>query len=157
MAFYYRFVVPNRSFIELDRRLPIEHSLNAHFSEYVSLQWEKMCREAVSGNMVNGVVYGLAKRWWGPVLNEDRKPIQIEIDVMAESLDKKYLLVGECKWTNEENGKALTNELLRKVNLLPFAKDYEIIPMLFLKNRPIDDLGNVMLPEDVIEFERRGL
>ncbi len=157
MAFYYRFVVPNRSFIELERRMPIEHALNAHFSEYVSLQWEKMCREAVSGNMVNGVVYGLAKRWWGPVLNEDKKPVQIEIDVMAESLDKKYLLVGECKWTNEENGKSLTNELLRKVNLLPFAKDYEIIPMLFLKNRPIDDIGNVMLPEDVIEFERRGL
>ena len=36
MAFYYQFVVPNRSFIELGRRLPIEQTLNAHFSEYVS-------------------------------------------------------------------------------------------------------------------------
>ncbi len=24
---------------------------------------------------------------------------------MAESLDKKYLLVDECKWTTQENGK----------------------------------------------------
>ena len=121
MAFYYQFVVPNRSFIELGRRLPIEQALTAHLSEYVSMQWEKLCRYAVTGNLVNGVVYGKAKRWWGSVLNEDKKPEQVEFDVMAESLDKKYLLVGECKWTTQENGKQLTAELLRKANLLPFA------------------------------------
>lgn len=150
MAFYYQFVVPNRSFIELGRRLPIEQALTAHFSEYVSMQWEKLCREAVTGNLVNGVVYGKAKRWWGSVLNEDRKPEQIEFDVMAESLDKKYLLVGECKWTTQENGKQLTTELLRRANLLPFAKKYTIVPMLFLKNATKDDAGNAMLPENVV-------
>lgn len=150
MAFYFQFVIPNRSFIELGRRLPIEQTLNAHFSEYVSMQWEKLCRDAVTGNFVNGIVYGKAKRWWGSVLNENKKPEQMEFDVMAESLDKKYLLVGECKWTTQENGKQLTDELIRKANLLPFAKAYTIIPMPFLKNRPKDDTKHVMLPEDVI-------
>lgn len=154
MAFYYQFVVPNRSFIELGRRLPLEQALTAHFSEYVSIHWEKLCRDAVTGNMVNGIVYGKAKRWWGSVLNEDKKPEQVEFDVMAESLDKKYLLVGECKWTTGENGKQLTAELLRKANLLPFAKSYTIVPMLFLKNAPKDDAGNAMLPEKVIEMMR---
>ena len=152
MAFYYQFVVPNRSFIELGRRLPLEQALAAHFSEYVSMHWEKLCRDAVTGNMVNGIVYGKAKRWWGPLLNEDKKPEQIEIDVMAESLDKKYLLVGECKWTNQENGKQLTAELLRKANLLPFTKNYNILPVLFLKNAPKDDVRNTMLPESVVEL-----
>ena len=152
MAFYYQFVVPNRSFIELGRRLPLEQALAAHFPEYVSMHWEKLCRDAVTGNMVNGIVYGKAKRWWGPVLNEDKKPEQIEIDVMAESLDKKYLLVGECKWTNHENGKQLTAELLRKANLLPFAKNYKILPVLFLKNAPRDDVGNAMFPENIVEL-----
>ena len=152
MAFYYQFVVPNRSFIELGRRLPIEQALTAHFSVYVSMQWEKLCRDAVTGNMVNGVVYGKAKRWWGSVLNEDKKPEQVEFDIIAESLDKKYLLVGECKWTTQENGNQLTNELLRKANLLPFAKNYTIISVLFLKNAPKDDAGNVMLPEYVIKL-----
>ena len=152
MAFYYQFVVPNRSFIELGRRLPIEQALTAHFSEYVSMQWEKLCRDAVTGNLVKGVVYGKAKRWWGSVLNEDKKPEQAEFDVMAESLDKKYLLVGECKWTTQENGKQLTAELLRKANLLPFAKNYTVVPMLFLKKAPKDDVGNAMLPEDVVEL-----
>ena len=152
MAFYYQFVVPNRSFIELGSRLPIEQALTAHFSEYVSMQWEKLCRDAVTGNIVNGVVYDKAKRWWGSVHNEDKKPEQVEFDIIAESIDKKYLLVGECKWTTQENGKQLTAELLRKANLLPFAKNYTIIPVLFLKNFPKDDAGNAMLPEDVIKL-----
>ena len=152
MAFYYKFVVPNRSFIELGRRLPIEQALTTNFSEYVSMQWEKLCRDAVTGNLVNGVVYGQAKRWWGSVLNEDKKPEQVEFDVMAESLDKKSLLVGECKWTTQENGNQLTAELLRKANLLPFAKNYTIVPVLFLKNAPKGDSENVMLPEDVVEL-----
>lgn len=152
MAFYYRFVAPNRSFIEIGRRLPIEQALAAHFAEYVSMQWENFCRSAVTGNLVDGVVYGKAKRWWGTVLNKDKKPEQVEFDVMAESLDKKYLLVGECKWTTAENGKQLTAELLRKANLLPFAKNHTLIPMLFLKNTPTDDIGNAMLPQDVVGF-----
>ena len=152
MAFYYKFVVPNRSFIELGRRLPIEQALTTHFSEYVSMQWEKLCRDAVTGNLVNGVVYGQAKRWWGSVLNEDKKPEQVEFDVMAESLDKKSLLVGECKWTTQENGNQLTAELLRKANLLPLAKNYTLVPVLFLKNAPKGDSENVMLPEDVVEL-----
>ena len=152
MAFYYQFVVPNRSFIELGRRLPIEQALTAHFSEYVSMQWEKLCRDAVTGNLVNGIVYGKAKRWWGSVLNEDKKPEQVEFDVMAESLDKKYLLVGECKWTTQGNGKQLTAELLRKAILLPFAQNYTIVPVLFLKNAPKDDARNAILPKDVIEL-----
>ena len=152
MAFYYQYVVPNRSFIELGRQLPIEQALNAHFSEFVSMQWEKLCRDAVTGNLVNGVVYGKAKRWWGTVLNEDKKPEYVEFDVVAESLDKKNLLVGECKWTTQENGKQLTAGLLRKANLLPFAPNYTIVPVLFLKNVPKDDVGNAMTPEIVIEL-----
>ena len=152
MAFYYQFVVPNRSFIELGRRLPIEQALTAHFSESVNMQWEKLCRDAVTGNLVNGVVYGKAKRWRGSVFNEDKKPEQVEFDVMAESLDKKSLLVGECKWTTGENDKQLTAALLRKANLLPFAKNYTIVPVLFLKNAPKGDSENVMLPEDVVEL-----
>jgi len=154
MAFYYRFVVPNRSFIELDRRMPIEQTLSAHFPEYVSMQWEKLCRDTVTGNFINEVLYDKAKRWWGAVLDEDGKPEQVEFDVVAESIDKKYLLVGECKWTKKENGKQLTAEILRKAGMLPFAKNHTIVPVLFLKDIPQDDIGNALLPEDVIALMR---
>lgn len=152
MAFYYRFVVPNRSFIELGRRLPVEQALNDHFTGYVGMQWERMCRDAVSGNVVDGVVYGRAKRWWGTVLNENGKPEQVEFDVVAESLDKKYLLVGECKWTTAEDGKRLASELVRKAGMLPFAKDHVVVPVLFLKSAPKNDAANVKLPGDVVRL-----
>lgn len=154
MAFYYQFVVPNRSFIELSRRMPIEQALNAHFSEYVSMHWEKLCRDAITGNLIGGVVYGKARRWWGSVVNEDGKPEQVELDVVAESLDKKYLMVGECKWTVQENGKQLTATLLRKAKMLPFANKYTIVPMLFLKNKPTGDVGNAMLPPETVDLLR---
>lgn len=154
MAFYYQFVVPNRSFIELQRPKPVEQALKAHFSEYVSLQWESLCREAVTGNLIDGVLYGEAKRWWGAVLNEDKKPESLELDVVAESVDKKYLLVGECKWGSQENGKQLTAELLRKARLLPFAKNHKIVPVLFLKTKPKEDVGNALLPKQVIALNQ---
>ncbi len=150
VSFYYKFVVPNLSFINLDRRQPIEQTLTAHFSEHLGMQWEKMCRDAVTGNNVCGVFYGKARRWWGSLINEENKAEQMEIDVVAESLDKKYLLVGECKWSAQTDGKKLTKELLRKVHLLPFAEGHTIVPMLFLKHKPKDNAENVLLPKDVI-------
>lgn len=152
MSFYYQFVVPNRSFIELGRYMPIEQALNAHFSEYVSMHWEKLCRDAVTGNVVDNVLYGSARRWWGTVMNEDNKPESIEIDVVAESLDRKYLLVGECKWTSQENARQLMSGLTRKSRLLPFAGGHVIVPFLFLKMSPMEDVGNVLLPRDVIDL-----
>ena len=154
MAFYYRFVVPNLSFIELGRSKPMEQAIEAHFAEYVSLQWERLCRDAVTGNLIKGVLYGEAKRWWGAVLNENKKPEQIEMDVVAESIDKKYLLVGECKWGSQENAAQLTEELLRKAHLLSFAKNHKIVPVLFLKNKPKQDAGNVFTPKQVIALSK---
>ena len=49
------YFLADRSFIELGRRLPIEQALAAHFSEYVSMHWEKICRDAVTGNMVENI------------------------------------------------------------------------------------------------------
>ena len=160
LAFYYQFVVPNRSFIELGRRLPIEGELKSQFARYVGMQWEKMCRDAVTGNIVNDVIFGKAGRWWGSVINEDKKPEQIELDVVSESLDKKYLLVGECKWTNQENGRQLLAELTRKGKLLPFAANKIIMPVLFLKSKPLDadefqmgdNGGSIILPKDIMKL-----
>lgn len=157
LAFYYQFVVPNRSFIELGRSMPVEVLLESQFADYVGLQWEAICRNAVTGNMIDGVLYGVAYRWWGSVLNEDRKPEQIEIDVISESLDKKYLLVGECKWTEPENAPYIFAKLKRKANLLPFAANHIVVPVLFLKSEPldlarIDPEVRIFFPSEVIDL-----
>jgi hypothetical protein len=151
MRFYFRFIVPNRSFIELGRIKPILSTYENQFSAYVSQYWEKISRESVSGNEIDGITFGIARRWWGNVSRTEK----IEIDLIAESLDKKYLLVGECKWTAGENSDLLLSELKAKAGKLPFAKNHIIVPKLFLKTKPIGDIKEVLLPANVIQLMRQ--
>lgn len=148
MNFYFRFIVPNRSFIELGRIKPILSTYEKEFTSYVAYYWEKLCREAVSGNEVDGITYGIARRWWGSVSRTEK----IELDIVAESLDKKYLLVGECKWTTGENSDRLLSELKAKAGKLPFAQNHIIVPKLFLKQQPSGSSSDVLLAADVIHL-----
>lgn len=150
LSFYYRFVVPHRSFIELNRMQTIEHAINQQFTSYVGMHWERLCRDAVTGNTYQGILYGQAKRWWGALTDAAKTPA--EIDVVAESIDRRFLLVGECKWTKQEDAERLTDELRRKAELLPFAKQHTIVPVLFLKHPPLHDQGNTILPQDVLQW-----
>jgi len=151
MSFYFRFIVPNRSFIELGRITPILSTYENQFAAFVAQYWEKLCREAISGNVIDGITYGIARRWWGNVSRTQK----IEIDIVAESLDKKHLLVGECKWTTGENSDRLMSELKAKAEKLPFAKDHIIVTKLFLKNQPLGETKDVLLPSDVILLMRQ--
>ncbi len=149
MDFYFRFIIPSRSLIGLGRTQRVEQRISSEFSRYVSLHWERLCRNAVSGNELFGHVWDAASRWWGNVSETER----IELDVVAQSEDKKHLLVGECKWTESENAVSLQNHLVEKAKKLPFAKDKDIIPVLFLKHPPINEgESNVLLPADVIRW-----
>ncbi|HSV88887.1 MAG TPA: ATP-binding protein [Bacteroidales bacterium] len=147
MEFYFRFVVPNRSLIELGRTEVVMEEVVQRFNAYVSMHWENMCRRAISGQELMGKRYGLASRWWGNILRNQ----QMEIDVVAESTDGKCLLVGECKWSAGENADKLLKQLLEKANKLPFAANKEIVPVLFLKNHE-KAAENILLPERVIEM-----
>lgn len=147
--FYFTFVVPNRSLIEIDKGNLVLQRLAERFPGYTSFWWEKLCRQAVSGSEVNGFIFGYARSWWGNVSKDER----IEIDVIAESSDGKALLVGECKWTESENAARLIYELEEKVQKLPFAKGKTIIPCLFLKTNPVDKITQrVFLPDDIVNM-----
>ncbi len=129
IGFYFRFIVPNRSLIELGRTDAVMEEILKRFNGYVSWHWENMCRKAVSGQVIMGKRYGLSARWWGNISREE----QLEIDVVAKSTDGKSLLVGECKWTENENTGHLLKILTEKGKKLPFSRDKEIVPVLFLK------------------------
>lgn len=155
MDFYYTFIIPNMSSIGRGRRSYVMEDIEDGFPGYVSRHWEYLCREAVSGNRLLGYRWGEASRWWGTVKTDDGMRA-MKFDVMAESTDKKALLVGECKWTNPEMAVELHATLIEKARALPFAKNMDIIPVLFLKNRP-KDLSrateiNILYPEDIIRM-----
>ena len=153
LYFHYKFVPANRSFIELGRTAIINNLLDRRLPELTGYWWERLCRDAVTGNTLRGVTYTEARRWWGQVL-VDGEYKDMELDVVAESLDKKHILLGECKWTSCENGRLLTNELRKIVPALPFTKNKEVEIVLFTKTTPHDDMGNSVLPQEVIELCR---
>lgn len=153
LYFHYKFVPANRSFIELGRTELINKLLDQRLPELIGYWWERLCRDSVTGNTIGGITYSEARRWWGQVL-VDGEYKEVELDVVAESLDKKHILIGECKWTSGENGRLLTNELKNIAPYLPFVMDKKIEIVLFTKNTPNDDVGNTLLPQDVIALCR---
>ncbi len=147
MDFYFSFVVPNRSLIELGRTDAVIEAFEKRFNTYVSWHWENMCRKAVSGQIVMGKRYGKASRWWANISRNE----QMEIDVIAESTDGNSLLIGECKWSDNQNTVQMLKQLREKAKKLPFDANKEIVPVLFLKNNE-KSAENILLPDQVIEM-----
>lgn len=156
LSFYYRFVSPYNSLLELGRYTIVNEVIHAQFNQLVGDTWEYMCRQYVSGNIVNDVVYKEASRWWGKVYNAHNKESEMaEIDVVAESMDKRHILIGECKWTQQEDPVRLLHRLQRLVPALPFIKKGQQVQFaLFLKHTPSTELPNavqIFMPADVLE------
>lgn len=147
MSFFYRYVIPNRSLIGLGRSEMVCKMIEGSLSEFVGARWEILCRHAVSGNMIDGTVWNVASQWWGSVSRDK----SVELDVVAESQDKKKVLIGECKWTEGEYAERLLENLKERSRLCPFIKGREVTYVLFLKRPAMDGVTqNVFLPQDVI-------
>lgn len=145
LSFHFKFVSANRSFIELGRRAPINIMLERDLPGHFGYWWEHLCRDAVSGNYIDGVLFGEARRWWSK---------DVELDVVAESIDHKTILIGECKWTEGENGRLMTRTLERIAANLPFTAGKNVMFKLFTKVLPDEDQGNAILPEAVINAHK---
>ena len=158
MAFYYRFIEPNKSMIALGRGNIAKKYIEDGFNGHVAEVWERLCQLAVSGNEIEGHTWGAASRWWGkvPVFEEGKKtPVsneELEFDVVAEDLyDKDTILVGECKWTAPDYADRLLEKLKKKVSVAPFAQGKNVKYILFLREKPLPGSQNckIMLPDDV--------
>ena len=145
---------PYNSLLELGRYAVVEEVIRNRFCQFVGDTWEYMCRQYVSGNIVGGITYKAASRWWGKVQTATGENEMVELDVVAESLDKKHILIGECKWTQQEDPNRLLHRLQSVTPLLPFVKKgQQVHYALFLKHTPTDVYaGDVIIctPTDVL-------
>lgn len=156
LGFNYRFVAPYKSILELGRTEAVLNLIKAQFSGYVGNCWEHLCRQYVSGHIVDGIAYNMASRWWGKVFTgENRNGEMTELDVVAESMDKKHILIGECKWTNKEDALRLVNSLDAKIKYLPFIKKGQSVHVvLFLKNEPQNkEAAKILYPADIVQAQ----
>ena len=155
LEFNYKFVAPYRSILELGRSETVLSIIQSQFSGYVGDCWEHLCRQYVSGNIIDGIAYNIASRWWGKIFTEENKNGEmVELDVVAESIDKKHILIGECKWTNKEDAQRLAFSLEAKTKYLPFIrKRQNVHVILFLKNEPHNkDAARILYPADIVKM-----
>lgn len=155
LRFHYQFIVPYRSVLELGKIDTVMQVVHAQLPQFFGQCWELLCRDYVSGNVIDGIPYNMASRWWGKIFPpEDKEGKMVELDVVAESMDKKHVLIGECKWTHDEDANRLMDTLSQKAKYLPFIKKgQEVHLVLFLKEAPIfiNENTKVVLPDEVMK------
>ncbi len=146
--FYFSFVAPNLSKLELDMKDQVYKSIRTSLFHFIAAEWESICRKCIPMKPLNGIDFDICFRWWGNNMNGE----QMELDIVGESLDKKYLLVGECKWGKVIKSKQLLKKLKDKALLLPGAKGKTILPILFVKEleKEGSKASNIYIPDDVL-------
>jgi AAA+ ATPase superfamily predicted ATPase len=124
LAFWFRFVQPNRSLLESAPVSVVHRKIRAAFRQHTAWVWERLARHSVPRLTIAGQQWGVARRWWGSAVTG----LPMEFDVMAESCDGKNLLVGEVKLDiNADEGGGIVDELDEKAARLPFVKRYQSV------------------------------
>ena len=136
LAFWFRYVEPNRSRLEAGLMSKVQSDIKKYYSHHKAWIWEKMVRDSIPHLSIADNEWMLAQRWWGA--GKDRKPM--ELDVLSESVDGKSLLVCEVKLTaNEKDIGRIRHELMLKVEQLPFVDKFEnVIQHIFIVDPCID-------------------
>ncbi|MBR4387959.1 MAG: ATP-binding protein [Prevotella sp.] len=152
LRFHYRYVLPYRSLIELGNSQAVLNVFKKGESSFVGQAWEELCRNYVSANGMDGIMYQMASRWWGSYYNQEKRQyLPAELDVVAESFDGKHLFLGECKWQEHIDAKEELERIQSIAKGLPFVKDHEIHYGLFLRATPIHtDIARIIYPDDVM-------
>ncbi len=130
LAFWFRFVEPNRSRLEAGMLKVVARDIEGHIAQYHGELWEELVRRSVARLKIDGIEWGPGQRWWGA--GSDKRPM--EIDIIAESVDGSTLLVGEARFSlGRKSLERAAGELERKSQSLPMANSYKrIVYKIFL-------------------------
>ena len=129
LLFWYRFVVPNRSRLALDLIDTVLAEVLARLPGHVGEVWEWLARRSTPHIAIDGLRWNPASRWWGR--GTDGGPL--EIDVVAESADRRHLLFGEAKWSDRADPTAVLAGLARRAQRAPFLQGRQVHYALWLK------------------------
>ena len=144
--FYFRFVQPNISLLEQDMLEETWNFIQPEFNLHISETWEELARKSVSSLHLYDIEWRPAYRWWDK---------NTEIDVLSLSLDKKYLLAGEVKWTDNLNISKTLYKLKESIKNIPDIPNVEkIYYAIWTKNKSYNNKENIIIisPEDVFTF-----
>ena len=129
LIFWFRYVQPNRSLLERDMIGDVSRSIGQTFSRHVGDIWEDLARMSTPSLPVGEIRWKPARRWWGRGL--DGQPM--EVDLVAEDLEGKALLLGEVKWRERPDQGVLFERLRYCAENFPRSRGRKVILGAWLK------------------------
>lgn len=148
LAFWFRYVEPNRSRLEAGKIQAVARGIEKDLPIHRGEIWEALARRSVALLPIEGREWGVASRWWGGGL--DKEPL--ELDVVAESVDGKALLVGEVTWPLDARELDRARyDLHKKTERLPLAGGYDrVIERIFAANVEGRRRENLIVADEVL-------
>ena len=105
MDFWFKFIYPNRSYIEENNYKKFKEFLDIYFEKHVSFAFEGVCREfLIRQNAKNLLPAYLTKigKWYGYYRDKGQRK-ELEIDIVALDENDTGIFFAECKWLNLNN------------------------------------------------------
>lgn len=121
--FWYRYVPKYRTFIERKQLENLWPKIEEDLIQFTSLIFEDFCRDWVL--RLNDPLVREAGGWWGnnPLIKNSKANAE-EIDVIGLGLEDDELVIGECKWRNEDTGLKVGEKLIERAEFFPHDKKY---------------------------------
>nr|WP_316621476.1 ATP-binding protein [uncultured Ruminococcus sp.] len=119
IRFWFRFIYPYRSYIEMDNTDFVMQKIKAGFvTNHAAFVYEDICRREYMPDLVANGSWSFTPtrigRWW------DRSDTEIDIVAIDESSDN--VIFGECKFTNEPMDVDVYYQLLEKIERVEWKK-----------------------------------
>lgn len=147
LRFWFRFIHPNRSYIEQGKGKELFDRME--FNQYISLVFEDVCQSAlVDLNMRGELPTSFMKigKWW---YREN------EIDLVALNEKTRQILFAECKWKDNVDPGKILKSLKEKTNWVDWnAKGREEFFAIFAKSFKDKTEEKNLLLFDLTDFER---
>ncbi|MFH1432558.1 MAG: ATP-binding protein [archaeon] len=128
MNFWFKFIYPNKSYIEEGNYDRFKEILDNYFELHVSFAFEDISRQFLKTLNARGKLPpGFTKfgTWWGHYReNNIRK--EHEIDIVALNETTKDILFSECKWKNNVSAKKTLKDLKEKSEHVQWHNDKRI-------------------------------
>ena len=121
--FWYKFILPNISLINIGMGEKVYEKIEPHFYEFMGYIFEDICKQylwLLNTREELPLFFLKLGRWWG---NDARIKVEAEIDILAYN-DENQILLGECKWRNEEIDKKVLEKAIFRSELFSFPNKF---------------------------------
>jgi AAA+ ATPase superfamily predicted ATPase len=150
LAFWFRFVDPNRSRLASEQIDEVETDIRKEWSTYLGHAWECLVRASVPRASIAKQRWQPASRWWG----KDQNGNLLEIDVIARAIaSPKHLLVGEVKvQLSPRELPRVQAELASKIARCPLTRGKKVTAVIWvLRSESLRKPKALLLgPKDVL-------